>query len=100
MSKRTKNSRMDRALQRGVDEALASLRAVCGSYAAAADQLGVSRQALHEWRLKGKVSHTRVSDVARITGIPHRRIRPDLYAGMVVEDDGDDGDDPSSSIAA
>lgn len=41
-----------------------------------ADRLGISRQAVEQWR---RVPPLRVLDVERATGIPRHDLRPDLY---------------------
>lgn len=69
----------DKIMAAAVDEALTALRARYGTYAAAAKELDVTRQALTDWRVKGRVSHLRVRRVAELTGIPLDRLRPDLY---------------------
>jgi DNA-binding transcriptional regulator YdaS (Cro superfamily) len=41
-----------------------------------ADDLGISRQAVHQWR---KVPAIRARDIERITGFPREELRPDIY---------------------
>jgi DNA-binding transcriptional regulator YdaS (Cro superfamily) len=57
---------MDRAIQ------------AIGSKSAMARLLGVSRQAIGNWRGKVPASHCRV--VEKATGIPRAELRPDIYA--------------------
>lgn len=42
------------------------------------EKLGISRQALYEWRKCG-VPAERVIIVEEVTGIPRSRLRPDIY---------------------
>lgn len=66
-------------MQASAREALVALKARFRTYSAAAEQLGITRQALRDWRIKGRVSHHRVREVSKLTGIPLERLRPDLY---------------------
>lgn len=45
-----------------------------------AKAIGVSPQAIHGWKLKGRVPAERVVQVEKATGIDRKIIRPDLYA--------------------
>ncbi len=47
-----------------------------GGAKALADQLGISRQAIEQWR---RVPPERVLDVERITGVSRYALRPDIY---------------------
>lgn len=62
-----------------IEEALCQ-RAVIGmrigTKAELADELGISRQALNQWR---RVPHERVLEVERILGISRSVLRPDIY---------------------
>lgn len=49
-----------------------------GTPAQTARRLGISRQRLHNWRRRG-IPIGLVVDLARRTGIPRRRLRPELY---------------------
>ena len=42
-------------------------------------KLGISGQAVQQWRM---VPANRVVAIERLTGVPRRELRPDLYAGM------------------
>lgn len=57
-----------------VEEAAKSV----GSASELARRLGISPQALHQWK---QVPPERVVDIERITGIPRSRLRSDLFAG-------------------
>jgi Bacterial toxin YdaS len=70
---------MDTEMQLAVDDALTSLKRRFGTYGAAAAALGISRQALGDWRTKGRVSVARCRQVSRLTGIPTGVLRPDVY---------------------
>jgi DNA-binding transcriptional regulator YdaS (Cro superfamily) len=50
-----------------------------GGGAALARRIGVSRNAIWQWRDKGRIPAERVLDLENITGIPRHEIRPDLY---------------------
>lgn len=41
-----------------------------------ASELGIARQALYHWK---RIPADRVVEIERITGIPRRELRPDLY---------------------
>lgn len=47
-----------------------------GGVVALSTKLGLSRGAVSQWE---KVPLERVNDVARITGIPRERLRPDVF---------------------
>lgn len=47
-----------------------------GTFSELARRLGTSRQAVQKW---ARVPEARVEQVARITGVPKRVLRPDLY---------------------
>jgi DNA-binding transcriptional regulator YdaS (Cro superfamily) len=51
---------------------------VFGSKVALAKRLGISRQSLNAWRLKG-VPAERALEFSRVTGLPRSLVRPDLY---------------------
>lgn len=50
-----------------------------GSQSALARAVGVSPQAVQQWVDAGRVSHKKVVDVARASGVPLHELRPDLY---------------------
>lgn len=58
------------------DDALETAIESAGSSKALASALGVTPQALSQWK---RVPPTRVIDVERITGVPRHRLRPDIY---------------------
>jgi hypothetical protein len=70
---------MDEQMRTAALEALSALRKRFKTYEAAASELGITRQALSDWRKKGRVSVARVREVSRLTGIPRERLRPDVY---------------------
>jgi DNA-binding transcriptional regulator YdaS (Cro superfamily) len=49
-----------------------------GGYAALADQLGVSRQAIYQWR-DTRVPVDRAKEIEKLTGIPRAELRPDVF---------------------
>ena len=54
-----------------------------GGTAALARDLGISRQALHQWK---RIPPLRVLTVERLTGVPRETLRPDLYPLASVAD--------------
>lgn len=50
-----------------------------GGAAALARRLGISRNAVSDWRSKQRVPVERVLDIEKLTGIPRHEIRPDIY---------------------
>lgn len=44
-----------------------------------AKALGVSAQAVHNWKLRGTIPAERAKDVAAATGVPLHELRPDLW---------------------
>jgi DNA-binding transcriptional regulator YdaS (Cro superfamily) len=50
-----------------------------GGAAALARRLGISRNAVSDWRSKQRVPVERVLDIEKLTGIPRYEIRPDIY---------------------
>lgn len=50
-----------------------------GSQSALARALKISPQAVQRWVATGRISHTQVIPVERITGVPRHELRPDLY---------------------
>lgn len=59
-----------------MDRGLGLAIAAVGSRAELARRLGLSKQATHSWI---RVPHARLALVARITGVPAERLRPDLH---------------------
>ena len=51
---------------------------VMGTQAALAEKLGVTAQAVTNWRRNG-VPAERVLDIERVTGVPRHELRPDIY---------------------
>jgi len=49
-----------------------------GTPSRAARALGISRQRLHNWAVRG-VPIDQFIEISRRTGIPRQRLRPDLY---------------------
>ena len=45
----------------------------------AAEQIGVSPQAICNWQKRRKIPAERVLDVERVTGVSRHELRPDLY---------------------
>lgn len=43
-----------------------------------AKMLGIEQPSVSAWRLRG-IPVKRVTDIEKVTGIPRRQIRPDLY---------------------
>lgn len=73
-------------MRQAAHDALVRLQARYGTYTAAAEAIGITRQALRDWRIKGRVSHRYMTDVSRLTGIPVERLRPDLFEGSTAAD--------------
>ena len=71
---------MNETMRETTERALAILKARYKTYNAAAEELGVTRQALRDWRLRGAVSYLKVQRVSEITEIPIEVLRPDLFA--------------------
>lgn len=67
-------------MREAAHEALVRLKAKYTTYSAAAEELGITRQALRDWGVKGRVSHKYASEVSRLTGIPPERLRPDIFS--------------------
>ncbi|MBB3771554.1 DNA-binding transcriptional regulator YdaS (Cro superfamily) [Angulomicrobium tetraedrale] len=63
------------------DASLVSAIDRIGSAAKLATLVGVSPQALSQWR---RVPPLRVLDVERVTGVPRHELRPDLYPAPCV----------------
>lgn len=72
---------MDKRMENATLDALARLKARYRTYSRAAEELGITRQALQDWRINGRVSHRKAAHVAQITGIPIEDLRPDLFVG-------------------
>ena len=51
--------------------------AQAGRLSKLAGHLGITRQAIYQWK---RVPENKVSDVAEFTGIPKHVLRPDLYS--------------------
>jgi len=49
-----------------------------GGFKAVAQEFGISWQAVHKWSLK-QVPAERVPELARLSGVPPRQIRPDVF---------------------
>jgi DNA-binding transcriptional regulator YdaS (Cro superfamily) len=47
-----------------------------GGMARLAGELGIARQAIYQWTI---IPVDRVKDIERITGIPRRELRPDIF---------------------
>lgn len=58
------------------DEGVRRIKACDGMVAKVAKHIGVTYQAVAQWR---RVPATRVLKVAEVTGIPPHELRPDLY---------------------
>ena len=55
---------------------LAKACATVGTSAELARRLGISRQAVLQWR---RIPAERVIDIERLTGVPREELRPDIY---------------------
>jgi DNA-binding transcriptional regulator YdaS (Cro superfamily) len=53
---------------------------LAGSMRALARALGLSHQAIVLWRNTGKIPANHIIEIERITGLPRKYLRPDLYA--------------------
>ena len=62
-----------------VNSAIADAVLAAGSQSALARAVGVSPQAVQQWVNSGRVSHRKVLDVERATGVSRTRLRPDIY---------------------
>jgi DNA-binding transcriptional regulator YdaS (Cro superfamily) len=60
---------MDRGLQLAI--------AAAGSMRKLGDKLGISAQAIQQWK---QIPAHQIIAVERVTGIPREKLRPDLYA--------------------
>lgn len=58
-----------------VDKGLQAAVAAAGSEAKLAAAIGISQQAVQQWR---KVPAERILDVEQATGVPREKLRPDL----------------------
>ena len=52
---------------------------LAGHQSALARAVNVSPQAVQQWVESGRVSHKKVIDVERATGVSRAELRPDLY---------------------
>lgn len=52
---------------------------LAGGQSSLARSVGVSPQAVQQWVESGRVSHKKVLDVEKITGVSRSDLRPDLY---------------------
>lgn len=59
-----------------MEEALAKAIKAAGSSKALAQALGVSAQAVSQWR---RVPHMHVLTVERLFGVPRHELRPDIF---------------------
>ncbi|MDR2506582.1 MAG: helix-turn-helix domain-containing protein [Candidatus Accumulibacter sp.] len=50
-----------------------------GSQSALARAVNVTPQAVQQWVEAGRVSHKKVIDVERVSGVPRQELRPDIY---------------------
>ena len=55
-----------------------AVRAV-GSQSALARAVKVTPQAVQQWVDAGRVSHKKVIEVERVSGVPRQELRPDIY---------------------
>jgi DNA-binding transcriptional regulator YdaS (Cro superfamily) len=47
-----------------------------GGFASLAGELGISRQAIYQWR---RIPAERIVEIEKLTGVPRHELRPDLY---------------------
>jgi DNA-binding transcriptional regulator YdaS (Cro superfamily) len=59
-----------------MDKALAEAIRKIGNKSKLAGKLGVSHQAVSQWR---RCPHTHVIEVEKLSGVPREELRPDLY---------------------
>jgi DNA-binding transcriptional regulator YdaS (Cro superfamily) len=59
----------------GIDRAIET----AGTLRALAERLGVTREAVSQWRARGVVPPARVLDVERITGVHRHFLNPSIY---------------------
>ena len=52
---------------------------ITGTQAALAERIGVNRQTVHWWFLKGVIPVDRVLSIEHATGVDRARLRPDLF---------------------
>jgi DNA-binding transcriptional regulator YdaS (Cro superfamily) len=50
-----------------------------GSQSALARAVNVTPQAVQQWVEAGRVSHKKVIEVERVSGVPRQELRPDIY---------------------
>jgi hypothetical protein len=61
------------------DGLVKAIKAV-GGEAALARQLGLTRQAIHNWCRERRVPLARVAEVEQVSGVPREVLRPDMFA--------------------
>lgn len=52
---------------------------IAGSQSALARMVDVTPQAVQQWVVSRRVSHKKVIEVERFTGVPRQELRPDIY---------------------
>jgi DNA-binding transcriptional regulator YdaS (Cro superfamily) len=57
---------------------MAAVRSTVKSIAWLAEEMGITRGAIHQWG--DKVPAERIGEIARITGLSPQRLRPDLFS--------------------
>lgn len=62
-----------------MEKAIDKVVRIMGGQSKLARALGITPQAVQQWVSDGRVSHKRVVDVSRKTGVPCHELRPDLY---------------------
>ena len=61
-------------MEAGLEKVLAQV-----SQTELADKLGISVQAITDWKNRGRIPAERVLAVEEISGVPRHEMRPDLY---------------------
>ena len=62
-----------------IRKALRQAVKAAGGFTQVADQIGVTKSAVHQWVEAGSIPPLRVLTFERVTGFPRWKARPDIY---------------------